>query len=217
MMIVEKIEEISQRFRQHNLIKYLEDKGTGVTDKIGWMRCATPFVMGFGDLGEFLSEAYYRDPLQEMVNKHMLEETGHAEWFIEDLKTLGINSSESINFLWGDETKESRYACTKIVKIADTPDKKITAILAIESSAKVFFTALCPIIDSLEQEIGVNLQWLGGTHREEEINHSISDIPEQVKQIDSPEAVRVIENVYEIFNQMWEEWYVFSMKLSNNT
>ncbi|MEV0375362.1 hypothetical protein AB0I10_37295 [Streptomyces sp. NPDC050636] len=70
--------------------------------------CLGPFVIGFSDVGVFgLRDANTPDDrLQQLVNAHTYEDDHHWRICLDDLDTLGCNTSldlvSALRMLWGD-------------------------------------------------------------------------------------------------------------------
>ena len=222
------IEKRKQEFAKSGLFEFMRDKSIDPRQRLAFAPCIAHFAMSFGEFNKYVfREEPTNDPIQEIVNKHSYEDDHHWLWFLEDLETLGINKSlkfsDSLKFLWNEETKASRWVTYQIFRYAfgSSPIIKLAILEVIEATGNVFLLTAAPISEELRTITKKQLLYLGGFHLAVETGHT-TGAPEAERLIESiqltiesrQEAFEVVENLFEAFTKLTDELLVFAKKHS---
>ena len=133
------IDEGQRRFARLPFFRRLEDGSPD--DARAFVPALAFFVMGFQDILR-LNEARMRDPgLRALVRGHRPEDHDHEQWFLEDLRALGLELE--VGGLFGPEhaaTRDAAYAVMSEVFRANDDVTRLALILVLESTGEVFFS-----------------------------------------------------------------------------
>ena len=92
--VLASIEKKKQEFAKTRLFEFMCDRSIDPRQRLSFAPCFAPFAMSFGELNKSVfREEPTNDPLQAIVNEHTYEDARHWLWFLQDLETLGLNSS----------------------------------------------------------------------------------------------------------------------------
>ncbi|MEG4204097.1 hypothetical protein QUA20_09225 [Microcoleus sp. Pol7_A1] len=218
------IEKKKQEFAKSGLFEFMRDKSINPRQRLAFAPCVAPFVMSFGEFNKYVfREEPTNDPLQAIVNNHTYEDDHHWLWFLEDLETLGINNtvkfSDTLNFLWNEETKGSRWVTHQIFRYAfgASPIAKLAILEVIEATGNVFFSTAAPIAQELRTITQKELLYFGYFHLAVETGHTtgtpeagqlISDI--QLTEETRQEAFKIVEKLFEVFTELTAELLVYA-------
>lgn len=212
------IEEKQQVFSRLPLFEFMQDETIDPVKRLAFAPCAAPFIMSFTDLCKYVfRQEPTDDKIQEILNRHTYEDDFHWQWYIADLEKLGFNCSltfnDSLTFLWGDETKASRFLThelyTRIVRANVV--EKLMILEAMEATADVFLSYTKKITRELQLSTGREYQYFGSSHGEAEQNHNTrsDSVREFIQNISiSAETrqniIQLVEEVFELFTQ-WSD------------
>lgn len=77
------IEKKQQVFSKLEFFEFLQDKSISPKQRLAFAPCFAPFVMGFGELNQYVwRDESSDDPLQAIINQHTHEDDGHWVWFL---------------------------------------------------------------------------------------------------------------------------------------
>ncbi len=211
-------------FSQHPFFDFLRDTTISPIQRLAWIPCAAPLIMGFADLNRFVFyDGNLKHPIQKLINIQAEEEGEHWIWFLEDMKTLGFNKYqnlvESINFLWSNQTIKSRQLCSRVSQYIYNADPVIK-LVAVETMEATWHVAL-PITMLISQEIKEkqqkNLHFFGNSHYDAEMNHTIdsNQAVDVIKSMNLSErqrqkAVEIVENIFDDFYDCVDEFLAFA-------
>ncbi|MEO1429892.1 MAG: hypothetical protein AAFV71_12665 [Cyanobacteria bacterium J06633_8] len=217
------IEKKQQVFSKLEFFEFLQDKSISPKQRLAFAPCFAPFVMGFGELNQYVwRDESSDDPLQAIINQHTHEDDGHWVWFLEDLDKLGFNKSlsftDALKFIWSKELKISRQTFYEIYRCTSkaTPINRLVAIEAVEAIADIFLSCTKKVSEDLKLTSNLEYKYFGMHHYSIDTNHSM----------DSSETVDLICNInldvdaekeaLEIVDQMFEIFTNFVNVLVNN-
>jgi len=219
------IEKKKENFARLPLFEYLADSSINPRQRLAFAPCAAPFVMAFGELNkDVFRQETTTDPIQKIINQHTKEEDYHWIWFLEDLEKLGFDVSmkysDTLKFLWGEETKISRRLAYELYRYTvDTSSlHKLIAIEAEEATADVFLSISSQIVQQLKSTIGNReYRYFGAGHLLAETDHSycspqtkqlIENI--QVKEEDYQSCFDLVEKIFELFTEFTHELLAYA-------
>ncbi|WP_017318693.1 hypothetical protein [Mastigocladopsis repens] len=222
------VEKRKQEFAQLPFFKFLQDKSIDPRQRLAWAPCATPLVMGFGQLNRYdLRKERTDEPIQELINRHTYEDDHHWVWFLEDLEKLGFDHSmkfsDAMRFLWGKETYKTRQVCHQIAlhTFRSEPIVVLAAIEALEATGNVAFTLTAQVAQELQQMTNQKYRYFGQYHFCVEIGHvtGTDDIEKLLESIQLTEeqkakAFEVVEKVFEVFTEAVNEMMAYAEKHS---
>jgi hypothetical protein len=218
------IEKKKQKFASSGLFEFMRDQSIDPRQRLAFAPCIAPFAMSFGEFNKYVfREEPTNDPLQIIVNNHTYEDDHHWLWFLEDLETLGINTtvkfSDALNFLWHQETKGSRWVSHQIFRSAfgASPITKLAILEVLEATANVFFSTAAPIAQELRTINQKEVLYFGCFHLAVETGHTrgTPELDQLIKNIqlseeNRQEAFEVVENLFEAFTEMTDELLVYA-------
>lgn len=162
------------------LFEWMRDESLEPRERLAFYPCMAYFIMAFGDLNKYvLREEPAADVYQEMVNAHTREDDHHWPWYLEDFTKLGfdadIRPSDWMRFLWSDETKQNRILFAGLAALIEgtTGVERLVVIEAIEETGNVLFSAILPLAEVLERQLGTQLRYCGSFHFELESGHAV--------------------------------------------
>jgi hypothetical protein len=160
------------------LFDRLRDDSLPTPARLGFMQGFAFFILAFGDLNRYvLRRLPAQDIYQERVNAHTLEDDHHWPWFLEDMEKLGWNrlttTCDALRALWSEETHRSRVLMYDLCAIlADCNSvEKLAVIEAIEETGNVLFALTTRIAESVREQTGIELRYLGAFHFALESGH----------------------------------------------
>ncbi len=222
------IEKKKQEFAKLPLFEYMRDTSIDPRQRLAWVPCAAPFVMGFRDLNRYdLRKEPTADVIQELINRHSYEDESHWIWFLEDLEKLGLNKpmklNESIKFLWGKETYRVRQVCHQIA--LHTFDKEPIVVLAgieaIEETGNIAFGLTAQVVEELQNITNDSYSYFGRKHFDVENGHAMGtdNIEELLNQIiltdnQKIKSFELVEKVFNLFTLAVNEFMDYTQKKS---
>ncbi len=218
------IEQKKQEFAQLPLFEFMQDKSIDPRQRLAFAPCLAPFALSFGDLNKYVfREEPTSDPIQAIINKHTYEDDHHWVWFLGDLRKLGLdqsmNFSNSLRFLWGQETKAARWLVHELYRYTfqATPIQKLVVIEVIEATGNVFSSASTTVARELQKVTQKKYLYFGDFHLSAELGH-ISGLKEgnqflediQLRKETRKKAFELVEKVFELFTELINELLVYA-------
>jgi hypothetical protein len=171
----------------------------------------TFWVMVFQDILR-LNERFTTDPeLRRIVKHHRVEDSGHEQWFLEDLAVMG-SSSGDIRWLFGKRhapTRDAAHALMAEVFRASDDRLRVVLLMTLESAGHIFFERVARFVDGAGKSDV--LKYFSFSHLAVEKNHEVFEkqIAEKLDAIVlSPDlraqAEAVVDRCYAAFRAMFE-------------
>ncbi|QUY41488.1 NAD(P)-binding domain-containing protein [Acaryochloris marina] len=222
--ILSLIEMRKSIFSKLPFFKYLQDDRINPRQRLAFAPCAAHFIMSFGDLNKHILRVEpTKDPIQKLVNKHTYEDDNHWEWFLEDIENLGFNKtqnfSDTLRFLWSNETKTPRWISLELYKLASyaSPELKLVMIEAIEATGSIFLSIVHTVADELQNSTKQKYKYFGAHHFQVDSNHSIvsNSSENNLDKInlsleDKEEAIEIVNKVFDVFTDFTNELLNFA-------
>ncbi|MEC4896252.1 MAG: hypothetical protein SAL07_25005 [Oscillatoria sp. PMC 1051.18] len=220
------IKEKNCQLAQLPLFEFMQDRSIHPAQRLVFAPCLIPLVMGFADLWkEVFRKEPTNNPMQQILNKHTYEEENHWEWLLEDLKKMGLDPSENytdtVRFLWGEETQKTRQVCFILHQFAnqENPFFKLVVAEVAEVTANLFFSITQKVAWELEEITKQEYPYFGDCHLNSEANHNINktevidgfeaiELTEQERQL----AFEIVEKGFEAYTEAINEWFVYAQK-----
>lgn len=218
------IETKKQDFAELQLFEYMRDTSIEPRKRLAWVPYVSPLAMGFGDLWKYIfRKEPSTDTIQIMLNKHTYEDENHWKWFPKDIKALGFNKSfdfsDSIEFIWGNETREARLLCLQIAILTYNlePEILLVAIEALEATANIVFNTTASVVNELKKETNKNYPYFGNLHLVEDSTHSMFE-KEKKEFVDSIELTHKQQNEsFELIDKIFDLFAECLNKVMKNT
>jgi hypothetical protein len=218
------IEKKKQILASSGLFEFMRDTSIDPRQRLAFAPCVAHFAMSFGELNKYvLREEPTNDPLQAIVNNHTYEDDYHWLWFLEDLETLGINKSlkfsDSLKFIWNEETKASRLLTYHMFRYAfgASPITKLAIVEVIEATGSVFLSAAASIAEELRPITQKELVYFGCSHLAVETGHTTGspEVEQSLNKIQltiesRQEAFEIVENLFAISTKQADELLVYA-------
>ncbi|MGF1489352.1 MAG: hypothetical protein ACFBSE_19865 [Prochloraceae cyanobacterium] len=220
------IEKKKEDFARLPFFEYLRDSSIDPRQRLAFAHCVAPFVMAFGELNkDVFRQEPTTDPIQKIINKHTYEDDHHWVWYLEDIKTLGIDRTfdftDTLNFLWGEETKAGRKLSNRLYGYAlqAAPIQKLVIIEVIEATGNILFSLSSQIIvRELRPITKKNYLYFGEFHLAVETGR-ITGVQQEEQLIlenikltheDLKEACDLVEKVFELFTEFTHELLAYA-------
>lgn len=222
------IEKRKQEFAQLPFFKYLQDKSIDPRQRLAWVPCVAPFVMGFGELNKYFLRTNNSDhPIQQIINRHTHEDHQHWLWYLEDIKRLNfdrsLSFSELLKFLWGEETRIPRHTIYELYRYSFTaqPIMKLVIIESIEAAGNVISSLTASLSYEIKTTTGKECLYFGDAHLSAETGHIIGteNLDEIIADIylkdeERQKAFEMVEKVFDIFTKLTNAFLEYSNKHS---
>lgn len=224
--VLEFIEQKKQEFAHLPFFQYMQDKSISPLQRMAWVPCATPLVMGFADMNKYVFRRNNsEDKIQQLINKHTYEDDYHWEWFLQDVENLGFDKwqkfSDSLKFLWGKDTIKTRLLWQKIALNLYQADSIVilAAIKAEEATWDIVSSITVDITNDIEKMTNQKYYYFGKTHLEAESNHVIDtdetqkfleriELTEEQKQ----KSINVVEITFNLFTEVINDFMVYAQQ-----
>lgn len=208
------LKHIFSKKRTYNLLplfEWMRDERLSARERLAFYPCMAPFILSFGDLNKFVLRAERPgDLFQDMVNAHTLEDDHHWPWYLEDFHKLGFDTelrgTDWMNFLWGEETQQNRVLMARLTALVSGTSgvERLTIIEAIEETGNVLFSAILPLAEQLERELGEQLRYCGSHHFDLESGHAVGADHKALANVELTDSDRarhmaMVDEVYDAF------------------
>lgn len=224
--VLEYIEKKKREFAKLPLFEYMRDTSIDPRQRLAWAPCAAPFVMGFGNLNKYVfREEPTSDPIQALINKHTYEDDHHWLWFLEDIRTLGfkesLNFSDSLKFLWGEQTRTSQLIGYELCKYAfqANPIQKLILVEVTEATGNVMFSITAKITRQIQENQLKKCLYFADFHLDVETGHATgtAEIEKLIRTIPLTDADRIegfelIDKGFKIFTDLTYEFLSYTEK-----
>jgi thioredoxin reductase len=219
------IETKKQEFAKLPFFEFLQDKSIHPKQRLAFAPCVAPFAMNFGDLNKFiLREENPTNRIQEIINIHTYEDDHHWLWFLEDLKKLGLDQSQSftnsLKFIWSEEAKHTRLVCTQIALLyahQTNPKLRLAISEAIEATGHVILFRTAQVAQELQATTQQKYRYFGPSHFDVETGHPIGTdhVEEFVEAIElddqtQQQACELVEQVFAAFTDVVNEFMAYA-------
>ena len=102
------IEACSRRLEGHRFFQSLQRHEPDLRRAVAFAPAGTFWVMTFQDILR-MNVDLARDPtVRRIIAQHLAEDSGHQEWFLEDLRTAFGCEPTSIRWLFSEQTRKVR-------------------------------------------------------------------------------------------------------------
>lgn len=172
-------------------------------------------TMCFGDINKFvLPFKYPKNELELAVNTHAFEDSEHWRWFLNDLRTLGMNKLQgyvnTLEYLWSKSQEPGRKLTYELIEmITGQPAKmRFVTIEIIEAVSKTLIIWL----NAISKNSPLQLEFCGEAHFNSEINHTIKNEDNVIDTLDFDEteyaiAIELIDRGFQAFELFIDQIY----------
>jgi hypothetical protein len=201
-------------FKNHDFFARFEDERT-FPEGMAFAPSLTFWVMAFQDILRMNEERMTEPMMRKVARHHRAEDSGHEQWFLADLATLGNASIEVPDVFSEDHeaTRRAAYALVSEVFRATDDRMRVVLLLTLESAGHIFFERVASYAD--EHGVDEKLQYFSSSHLAVEQNHKVFEdkMNAQIDAIElSPElwaeAMKLTARVYDAFNAMFDAFVV---------
>jgi hypothetical protein len=218
------IQKRKQEFAELPLFDYLQDKSIDPRQRLAFAPCLVPLATGFSDLCKYgFREEPTTNTIQAIINLHSYEEQDHWHWLMEDLQKLDLDKSlkftDTLKFMWGEETKKTRQVCPKIERsiLISDPLQKLIGVLVSEVTGNVFFSNTEQVVKQLQGIGKKQYRFFGNHHLTQENNHNINrrNVVEFFAQIEITDEQRqvyfaLVDELFEAYAESMDELLVYA-------
>jgi len=201
------IGEWTPRLEAHRFFHRLAGKEPDLRRAMSFAPAGTFWVMTFQDILRLNTELA-RDPaVAQILLQHRDEDSGHEQWFLEDLRTVFGDEITSIRWLFSDENRKVRdmsFALTAEVFRIEDDRLRMVFVEVLESAAGIFFGHISRFLQRSGH--ASRLKYLAGVHLDAEAGHEMHG-DEHRRQLEEMvlapelrvEAARMIERMFASF------------------
>ncbi len=221
--VFDMIETKKLEFANSALFQFLQDTKYDAKEKILFFPCLTHWVMSFADLNKYIFRQEPTDnEIQSLINYHTYEDSNHWIWYLEDLKKLNLDNSQTftefIKFIWSKDTVKIRQMSYKFAAYTfkAKPISKLVVIESIEAAGNAFLSVSVQVVRELKAFLDKNYQYLDQHHLDREIGHTIgfSDREKVISQIqlteaELQEAYELVQDVFNVFTEAADETLIY--------
>lgn len=204
------IGEKQEKFAQHPFFQALNET-MPLQQVMSFAPKLTFWVMAFQDVLR-LNESLVQDPqLRRLAVKHRQEDSGHDNWFLQDLARLG-NASGDAAALFGPDSATTRDATYALMaEVIHAPDEhlRIVLLLALEAAGHVFFERISQYIES--KGYSKELKYFSNYHLDVEKDHDLftDDTDDEIERMVLSEPLRasatvMIDRAFNSFSSMFD-------------
>lgn len=173
-----------------------------------------PFwIMTFQDILR-LNENLTKDPqLREFAHHHREEDSGHENWFLEDLAVMFDVKQLTIGWLYGPECaaiRDSSYTIVAELIKAENDQLRTVVLLTLESTSQIFSQEITSYI--CDMGYGEKLKYFSKAHFEAENEHAMyEDEGEQLLHAikfspqEREKAITLVDYIYAIFHSIVDQ------------
>lgn len=222
--ILSLIEEKKDEFSHLPFFEYLKNTSVHPRQRLAFAPCAAPFIMSFGDLNKHVLRVEpTQSSIQKLINQHTYEDDNHWEWFLEDIEKLGFNKatnfSDTLKFLWSNETKIPRQISWDLYRYAShiSPELKLVMVEAIEATGSIFLSFVRQVANELKDITEVDYKYFGSHHHSIDSQHSIISEKSDdwiamitLSKETHHEAIKLVNKVFQLFTDFTNELLKFS-------
>lgn len=133
------VSALASDLAEHPFLKRLESSG-GLQGIRSMAARLTFFVLAFQDMLRLVHERTTDGRLKEVARVHALEDAGHHEWFLHDLRQLGVPLD--LRLVYGSDhraTRDLSYEILSEVLQAQDDVARLAIVLSLEAAGHEFF------------------------------------------------------------------------------
>jgi DMATS type aromatic prenyltransferase len=198
------IQVLTARMVEHHFLRRLDDAGTLDDVRIAASRL-TFFVMCFQDVLRLVTEHMSDATFASVARTHELEDKGHDQWFLHDLRHLGV--ATSVDSLFGPDHQVARdisYDLIAEVLRAESDWSRLAVVLSLEAIGAEFFGRIVGFLQRMGS--GEGLKYFARRHLQIEQAHDLfrsnRDIPILHATPDERERAAAIATANRVFCTM---------------
>jgi len=210
ILVQDYLSEKQQDFKNHPFFKNL-DKQNNFLDTMAFTPKLTFWVMVFQDVLKLIPPRIQAKELRRIATHHKMEDSGHDQWFLQDISFLHQDNNHDIAWLFGKDNELIRNFSYNIVSEALTLSMdylRVILILILESTGHVFFENMAKFVQSKGYDS--HLKYFSSFHLEVEHNHAIFEeilnkelFCKELSPEEYSQAIALIDRVYQGFNKLF--------------
>jgi hypothetical protein len=136
------IEERAQRFEAHRFFQRLAGTEPNLHRAAAFAPAGTFWVMTFQDILRLNADLARDVEVRQILAQHCAEDSGHEQWFLEDLQTLFGEEPTSIRWLFSNENRKVREVSFALMaEVFRVQDDRLRLVLVevLEAVGRRFF------------------------------------------------------------------------------
>lgn len=196
--VLEQMRECQQTFARSPFMGFLQDTCLSPQERLSFLPCVAPFVLGFADLSRALM-----GPGAEAAPE-LPQESTHWGLYLNDLEVLGLNGTSDLSgmleLLWGAQGSLTRRTLYELIDLASnaSPARIQILTLALHTVGRMSLAALEHVARVFEAHTGKSLASIRSLRTQLEQSPWASDSVE----LDLPPEVEqdTLESVDEVFS-----------------
>ncbi len=209
--VLEHLKEKQQGLAGSSWLSFLQDTSHSAEDRLSFLPCLSPLVMGMAELGGALLGAKVSD----------LDERSAAEgrcWavFRQDLRGLGLDTSSDLRGLlqlvWGEDSSEARrllYGLTDLT-VEASPLMRQVVLMAVQAVANLGLPVLEQAAHELHKRTGTRLNSFSHLRRQLDVGPwAIGEVELDLLPEMEQQAVELIDEVFCLFADLADQLQTF--------
>jgi hypothetical protein len=165
------IAALSAKLADHPFLERLEST-SGLPGARAMASRLTFFVLSFQDMLRLVHERTSDDRMKEVARVHAIEDAGHDEWFLHDLRQLGIPLD--LRLVYGNDHRATRDLCYEILsEVLHAKDDfaRLAIVLSLEAAGHEFFGRVIGLL--ARSGFDLPLKYFAPSHARVEQSHDI--------------------------------------------
>jgi hypothetical protein len=164
----------SRRLEGHRFFQSLQRTEPDLRRAVAFAPAGTFWVMTFQDILRLNVELARDATVRRMLAQHLAEDSGHQEWFLEDLRTAFGYEPSSVRWLFSEGNRKVRELsfglASEVFRIGD--DRlRLVMVEVLEAAAGIFFGNISRFLRRSGH--ASKLKYLAGVHIDAEEGHEM--------------------------------------------
>jgi DMATS type aromatic prenyltransferase len=213
--VLEYLKEKQQILAGSPLVRFLQDSRHSPQDRLSFLPCVSPLVMGMADLGSALLGLGAIDQ-----NERSAAEGRVWSVFRKDLRALGLDTSADLSgmlqLVWGEDSSEARRLLYSLINLASgaSPTMRQVIMMAVQAVANLGLPVIEQAAHELALRTGTRLNGFSHLRRQLDVGPwAVGDVELDLLPEMEKEALEAIDEVFALFSDMADQLQSYSERL----
>ena len=205
--VLEHLREKQRDLGGSSFIRFLQDARFSPQDRLSFLSCLAPFILGFADLERALQGDAPRDSLDSAAP----HESPHWAVYLQDLQVLGLGTTTDfagmLRLLWGPDSSLTRRTLYELIDLATgaNPVSSHVLTVALNTVGSVMLGALAPIACAFETRTGKRLVGIHFMRAQfERASRDECTVELDLRPGQEQDALRTIDEVFSLVGELGE-------------
>ncbi|HLL05878.1 MAG TPA: tryptophan dimethylallyltransferase family protein [Myxococcaceae bacterium] len=209
--VQEHVKEKQLSFAGSPLMSLLQDMSHSAEDRLSFLPCLSPLVMGLSDLGSALLGV-------DTSGKDGRNEAEGRNWavFRKDLQALGLDTSSDLSgmvqLVWGEDSSEARRLLYGLINQAmdASPLMRQVILMAVQAVANLALPVAEQVANELQRRGGARLTSISHLRRRLDVGPwAVGEVELDLLPGMEQEAVKTIDEVFTLFTDLADQLQTF--------